>query len=558
MLAGRGVSVARAAICAVALASLGGCACAAEPGSAPDTPLWAIPSGQLLEAPSLSADGRVVVFTTSGSLPGSDDDDAIEDVIAYDVATRAFTLLTHDASDGTDWARAQTGAVSDDGRFVAYLRQSAADDERVHIDLLDREAATITVVQGFLRLGSSEVDPPVLSGDGHVLAWREHPRSPATESLYATELGHPSVELWRSEDEHLDAAVLDVATDGARILYTAQVVSREPSYGVLERASPSMVHTTSHPIALSGDGFVWVPPGADTIERGSVDDLPQHEVAAAETNPVWRTSPDGESFAINAPVARPGLVRLVHRGAAHDIELPIAANPWAMSVANDGTTVLVVRGPTAPGAPTEQPRCLVLLTPEPLWLVCTSSSAAASHPLVHADPVPSRVVVPDPPPEPAALHLDSAPSGQSVSVAGAVVGMTPIVVPIPGGGLEHVSVGTAHWNVGNLFATRRVNVFVRTERGAAPVEPTWLGDEFEAVYHGHDAQVRACIGDGWNNSVLEVEVDAQGEPREAVVQGLEAPEASCLTEAAMSWRFPPRFPGRFVRRIEPTQRSPRR
>ncbi|GIU84059.1 MAG: hypothetical protein KatS3mg008_0834 [Acidimicrobiales bacterium] len=129
-------------------------------------------------APSVSADGRVVVFWSNASDLVSGDGNFGPDVFARDVVSGVTRLLSRDTAGGPAEGGSYDPSVSDDGRFVAF-RSDASDlvsnDGNVGFDVFIRDR-----VSGVTRLVSVDSGggpangfsfAPSISGDGRFVAF---------------------------------------------------------------------------------------------------------------------------------------------------------------------------------------------------------------------------------------------------------------------------------------------------------------------------------------------------------------------------------------------------
>src|SRR5262249_1829730 len=140
-------------------------------------------------APSISADGRYVSFTTRAALdPVDDTQPNSEDVYVADMAVTPPTYELASALDGS--AQAMSGsstaaprvALSGDGRKLAFL--NSADGGQIYLRDLDTDQTTLVSVARDPVTGAMEPGVPVpgggvmnafagaaLSADGSTVAW---------------------------------------------------------------------------------------------------------------------------------------------------------------------------------------------------------------------------------------------------------------------------------------------------------------------------------------------------------------------------------------------------
>ena len=133
--------------------------------------------------PALSADGRVVAFSSQAANLHSDDNDGNPSVFVRDLETGALTLASR--ATGVAGANADGGSlrpeISDDGRVVAFMSQSdnldPGDDGRRDQDVFvrDLDANTTTLVSRADGAAGASANrysaEPVLSADGRLVAF---------------------------------------------------------------------------------------------------------------------------------------------------------------------------------------------------------------------------------------------------------------------------------------------------------------------------------------------------------------------------------------------------
>jgi Tol biopolymer transport system component len=131
--------------------------------------------------PSISADGRFVVFASNATNLVAEDTDPASDVFVRDLVANTTTLVSRSASAGVKAnADSFTPAISADGRFVAFASNASnllADDPDATTDVFvtDLQSGTLALVSradGVLGAkGSSGSAAPKISADGARIAF---------------------------------------------------------------------------------------------------------------------------------------------------------------------------------------------------------------------------------------------------------------------------------------------------------------------------------------------------------------------------------------------------
>ena len=131
--------------------------------------------------PSISADGRFVVFASSATNLAAEDTDPATDVFVRDLVANTTTLVSHSASAGVEAnADSFTPAISAGGRFVAFASNASnllADDPDATTDVFvtDLQSGAVALVSradGALGAkGSSGSAAPKISADGARIAF---------------------------------------------------------------------------------------------------------------------------------------------------------------------------------------------------------------------------------------------------------------------------------------------------------------------------------------------------------------------------------------------------
>jgi len=131
-------------------------------------------------APSISADGAFVVFSSIGSLLVAGDANGRRDVFRYAIGTGDIIRVSvaDDESESTDLSRAGVGAVSADGNRIVFVSNSSIlvpGDGNGALDAFVRDVSAGTTVRVSVATDGTEADRDVesasISGDGSVVAF---------------------------------------------------------------------------------------------------------------------------------------------------------------------------------------------------------------------------------------------------------------------------------------------------------------------------------------------------------------------------------------------------
>ena len=173
----------------------------ADPATLPGTcPLETLPqradgTGVPLGSVSISASGRFLAFASNGRLIAADTNDR-SDIYLYDLTTGRITiesLLPNGTSSNGDSFRP---SISADGRFVVFesIGQLAGSDALVQVMLRDRQLAVTSVLSRSRTgaLGNHSSSHAVISGDGGIVAFQ----SAATNLLPSGEPSLPTIDVY--------------------------------------------------------------------------------------------------------------------------------------------------------------------------------------------------------------------------------------------------------------------------------------------------------------------------------------------------------------------------
>ncbi|SFJ71179.1 cadherin domain-containing protein [Planctomicrobium piriforme] len=129
--------------------------------------------------PSLSGDGRYVIFVSNATNLVPDDTNGVSDVFMKDMQTGITTRVSVDSAGNQSNAYSVQATISDDGRFVAFFSAANnlvsgdvnnAGDIFVH-DLVTGETRLVSTASDG-SAGNFESVEPTLSGDGRLVAFR--------------------------------------------------------------------------------------------------------------------------------------------------------------------------------------------------------------------------------------------------------------------------------------------------------------------------------------------------------------------------------------------------
>ena len=128
--------------------------------------------------PSISFDGRFVVFESNASNLVANDGNGFKDVFLIDRQTGTLALLSRAVAGADTDAASFSPALSADGRYVAFVSSASnlvANDSNGQDDIfvLDRQSATISLVSAAspAQAANAASFSPVLSGDGRYVAF---------------------------------------------------------------------------------------------------------------------------------------------------------------------------------------------------------------------------------------------------------------------------------------------------------------------------------------------------------------------------------------------------
>lgn len=271
-------------------------------------------------SPSLSADGRVLVFTSKATdlIPGLTLAHPGENVYAWDRATGSLSLVSRSAASPTRSGNNTSfgPVVSADGRFVAY--HSGASDLVAGLNdlngavqdlfLFDRLTGATTLVSHAggtaLATPNGSSHSPTLSADGRYVAFGSHGTN--LVSGVADDNGRPDIFLY----DRLSGAVSwvslsgtgvagggfeqEISADGGTVVYFTDNPNLPPdgqivAYDVLTGSRSLVTHTPESPftpadrgatsLSISGDGrIVTFASFASNLVAGQQDSLQRADI----------------------------------------------------------------------------------------------------------------------------------------------------------------------------------------------------------------------------------------------------------------------------------------
>ncbi len=128
-------------------------------------------------APRISADGRFVAFISESPDITPTDTDFLQDVFVRELSTGATTRISTPVSGNQSLGHVMDCALSGDGRFVVFSSQAhnlVQDDTNQLVDVFVHDRTTGTT-ERILGTGGVELDgassDPSISGDGHIVAF---------------------------------------------------------------------------------------------------------------------------------------------------------------------------------------------------------------------------------------------------------------------------------------------------------------------------------------------------------------------------------------------------
>ncbi|MES1241813.1 MAG: hypothetical protein ABUT39_09365 [Acidobacteriota bacterium] len=326
-------------------------------------------AGGYSATPSLSSDGRYVVFSSAaGNLVPGQSGPADSNVFLFDRVTGVVELISRRAGTATVGERGGRGSVSDDGRYVAFLStgsllvpgQSAAGlgaakaNIFVH-DRVTRETELISrSVLSPLKTSDDHADRPTLSPDGRYVAFVSSatdlaPGATGRDVYLADRQLHTLERIAEGPGPYYDSswtglsAVPRLSADGRAVLFTSGGLSLVP--GDWNGANDVFAWVPAPP--STGD-FFTLPPCRliDTRQPGQGPALVNNVPVAVDVHGVCGVPATARAVAVNVTVLQaqgPGRLTL-HPGNLSTPNTSTINFPPGQNLANNAILALATNG----------------------------------------------------------------------------------------------------------------------------------------------------------------------------------------------------------------------
>jgi Tol biopolymer transport system component len=128
------------------------------------------------DSPALSADGRYLAFRSAASNLVATDTNGCADIFLADLTTGAISLMSQTSTGGVSNAASAQPAVSGDGRYVVFASLATnlvAGDTNLESDVFvcDRQSGTLTRVSVGTTQGNGASRAPAISADGQIITF---------------------------------------------------------------------------------------------------------------------------------------------------------------------------------------------------------------------------------------------------------------------------------------------------------------------------------------------------------------------------------------------------
>ena len=293
------------------------------------------PNGASTLAPlSASADGRLVVFTSYADDLVLNDTNGFPDVFVRDLATNNTLLVSVDAS-GTTSGNSASGepSISADGRVVAFSSSASnlvAGDTNNVSDVFVRDlgngTTTLASVNGNGRSANGASYSPIITSDGRAVLFRSQANDLAAgsfgtgvENLFWRELGSArtyAVSAFNSRCYSLCSVPAAVTSDGRFVAYGSldghwYIWDSQLHLNVYTSSAPGG-YLVDAPLAISPDGnrIAYDSEGSLYLVDRQVGSLQRLGSGAWGSHGTLRFSADGRYLAYDSPGANAATNRL--------------------------------------------------------------------------------------------------------------------------------------------------------------------------------------------------------------------------------------------------------
>lgn len=284
--------------------------------------------------PSISANGRYVLFTSTAENLVANDTNKLEDVFVRDLAA-GTTLLVSVGTNGMSAERASSSpSISADGRWVAFQttpRRSAVSDD---IFIRDLAASTTTLLSTNIPgdvWSSASYEMPIVSADGRFVAFRGVGAKVFVRDLqsgFVAEMGTLASSMSFSGNSQVFAAICGPSSPQTNYFILADLLQRTNHAMVLGPGASS----SKQGLSLSFDGrFVAFSSRGPLVgpDTNGVEDVFLYDAAAANltlvsANQTGTAAGNGRSY---WPRISADGRHVAFRSAASDL-VPGDANGW--------------------------------------------------------------------------------------------------------------------------------------------------------------------------------------------------------------------------------------
>jgi len=179
------------------------------------------PASSIFEGPDMSPDGNFVVFgTVRDAVPA--DRNFSEDVYLWNRTTGQLSLVSAGPDGTAPIGDSGSPTVSDNGRYVTYRTRASDLNGGVFGTrnvLTDRRTGTTTIVSPLVDPDGGDVGVPVISGDGHFVAYSQNDAGSATD-----------VKLWQRTTGTTEVASVSASGESGTGVSLSPRISRTGRY----------------------------------------------------------------------------------------------------------------------------------------------------------------------------------------------------------------------------------------------------------------------------------------------------------------------------------------